>query len=177
MILTSGQPSAAVSLPRAYFITFSCYGARLHGDASGSVDRNHNQFETPYLPPNTKRVQSHRKRMNQPPYELDRRRRDFVLKAMQEVCSYRGWVLLAAHMRTNHVHVVVEALASPERVMNDFKGLASRKLNEQGIDTPHRQRWARHGSTRYLWKPEQVDAAIHYVVYGQGEPMAVFVKK
>jgi len=24
-----------------YFITFACYGAHLHGDESGSVDRNH----------------------------------------------------------------------------------------------------------------------------------------
>src|SRR5258708_1343807 len=32
------------------------------------------------------------------------------------------------------------------------------------------KRWAGHGSTRWLWKPENVSAAIRYVVYGQGGP-------
>jgi len=30
------------------------------------------------------------------------------------------------------------------------------------------------GATRWLWKPENVSAAIRYVVDEQGEPMAVF---
>jgi len=30
---------------------------------------------------------------------------------------------------------------------------------------------------RYLWKPEQVEAAIQYVVHEQGELMAVFEQK
>jgi hypothetical protein len=33
---------------------------------------------------------------------------------------------------------------------------------------------ARHGSTRWLWKPENVTAAIRYVVDQQGDSMAVF---
>jgi hypothetical protein len=36
------------------------------------------------------------------------------------------------------------------------------------------KRWTRHGSTRYLWKPEQVSAAVQYVVQKQGEAMHVF---
>ena len=34
--------------------------------------------------------------------------------------------------------------------------------------------WARHGSTRYLWKTKDVAAAIEYVVWGQGEAMEVW---
>ena len=81
---------------------------------------------------------------------------------------------LAAQARTNHVHIVVEAEDRPERVMNDLKSYASRCLNRRGLDEPARKRWARHGSTRWLWKPENVSAAIRYVVDGQGDPMAVF---
>jgi REP element-mobilizing transposase RayT len=73
-----------------------------------------------------------------------------------------------------HVHVVVEAESLPEKVMNDFKTNASRTLNEIGIDALNRKRWARHGSTRYLWKPNDVSAAMHYVTSDQGEPMSVF---
>ena len=59
--------------------------------------------------------------------------------------------------------------------MDDFKEYASRKLNRAGLDPVGRRRWTRHGSTRYLWTESQVEAAIHYVVYEQGEPMALFV--
>ena len=72
------------------------------------------------------------------------------------------------------MHIVVEAEARPERVMNDIKSYASRRLNQMGLDEPARKRWARHGSTRWLWKPEQVSAAARYVVDGQGDAMAVF---
>ena len=49
--------------------------------------------------------------MDQPPYGLDAMRRDAVLEAIQQVCAHRGWCLLAAHVRTTHVHTVVEAEA------------------------------------------------------------------
>jgi hypothetical protein len=69
--------------------------------------------------------------------------------------------------------VVLEADASPEKVMNAFKSYASRGLNRLGIDAPDRKRWARHGSTRWLWKDGDVQESIRYVVLGQGEPMEV----
>ena len=165
------------TIPLAYLITFSCYGTWLHGNESGSVDRDHNLPGTPFLPPDGKRLEADRDRMDQPPYELDGRRCDVVLKAIQEVCTHRGWSLLAAHVRTNHVHVVVHALETPERVMNDFKAYASRRLNEGGLDGRDRKHWTRHGNTRYLWKPEHVEAAIQYVVHEQGTPMSVFENK
>ena len=58
-------------------------------------------------------------RMGQPPYHLDSTRRDAVLQAIQGVCAHRGWTLLAAHARSNHVHTVVAAEVPPERIMND----------------------------------------------------------
>ena len=86
--------------------------------------------------------------MDQPPYHLDQIRRDAVLQAIQEVCGHRGWTLLAAHVRSNHVHAVVETETRPERIMSDFKAYASRRLNWMKLDQPNRKRWARHGSTR-----------------------------
>jgi REP element-mobilizing transposase RayT len=74
----------------------------------------------------------------------------------------------------NHVHAVVQSETSPERVMNDLKSFASRRLNELGFDDPNRKRWARHGSTRRLWKRESVFAAIIYVIEKQGEKMATY---
>ena len=112
--------------------------------------------------------------MQQLPYRLDANRRRVVLGSMQQVCSHRDWTLLAAHVRTNHVHVVVAADQSPEQVMNALKAYASRALNKPAFDRPNRRRWAHHGSTRHLWTTEAVSAAMHYIVCEQGEPMAVF---
>jgi REP element-mobilizing transposase RayT len=111
--------------------------------------------------------------MDQPPYLMDPIRRDAVLRAIQEVCVHRGWSLLAAHVRSNHVHSVVNAEVPPERVLGDFKAYASRCLNGMRIEEPNRKRWARHGSTRWLWKPQHVSAAIQYVVAEQGADMSV----
>ena len=108
------------------------------------------------------------------PYRLDGPRRQVVLNALSEVCRFRGWSLLAAHVRSTHVHAVVDANRRPEHVMNAFKSYASRALNRLGVDGPDCRRWARHGSTHYLWRKEEVTAAVHYVLCQQGEPMAVF---
>jgi len=108
-------------------------------------------------------------------YVLDHVARTVVLSAIRRHCAYRGWNLLAAHVRSNHVHTVIEADALPERIINELKSYASRELNRSGHDTPDRKRWARHGSTRWLWKPEHVKHAVQYITDEQGEPMALFV--
>jgi hypothetical protein len=77
-------------------------------------------------------------------------------------------------VRTNRVHTVVEAELSPEPVMSDFKASASRHLNRMRLDEPNRKRCARHGSTLWLWKPQNVSAAVRYVVAEQGDAMSVF---
>lgn len=119
-----------------YLITFACYGCHLHGDESGSVDRRHNLPGSRLLEANPQRVSAERQHMNQPPYRLDRRRREAVLTLLLERCSERQWKLLAAHVRTNHVHLVVDAEVRPERVMNDLKSYARRRLNQLGLDEP-----------------------------------------
>jgi REP element-mobilizing transposase RayT len=109
--------------------------------------------------------------MIQQPYLLDSVRRQVVLKSLQEVSYHRGWTLLAAHVRTNHIHVVISGNCKPEGMLIAMKAYSSRALNDSELDS---QRWARHGSTRYLWTGDAVQAAIRYVVYEQGEPMGVF---
>ncbi len=158
-----------------YFITFSCYGAHLHGAEPGSVDRRHNLYEGRLVEPDPGHELMVREHLLQASYQLDSQARTVVLAALREACSYRGWELLAAHVRTNHVHAVVQADTEPERMMNAFKSYASRALNRLGREEPNRKRWARHGSTRWLWRREDVLDAVEYVIAGQGEPMALFV--
>ena len=159
--------------PSTYLITFACYGTWLPGQA-GAVDRRNNLFGSALPEPNPAREARAKRHMLQPPYFLDEIRREVVLNSIRQVCSHRDWLLYAAHARTNHVHVVVEAEQIPEQVMNTLKSYASRALSNASLDRPNSQRWARHGSTRHLWTSQSISAAIHYVVSEQGEPMAVF---
>ena len=164
-------------IPIAYFITFTCYGAHLHGHESSSVDRDHNLPGTPFVPPDNKKRQREAELMDQPPYRLDGPRAAVALAAMKDTAAHRNWNLLAAHVRSNHVQLVIQALDSPEKVMNDLKSYASRALTRAGYETSERKRWTRHGSTRYLWRGSDVEGALNYVLHGQGEPMSVYEAK
>ena len=68
--------------------------------------------------------------MLQDSYVLGEAARQVVLEAIRSHCGQRHWNLTAAHDRSNHVHVIVEAGMRPERIMNEFKSYASRALNQ-----------------------------------------------
>lgn len=152
----------------AYLITFHTYGSWLHGRAPGSVDRRHNRVGTAFAPSDAKRYEAMRRRMGSEPFTMTRSHRDVVRSAIEGVVAHRGWKLRALHVRTNHVHVVVTAGATPERVMNDFKAWATRRLREADLVGCDAAVWGRHGSTRYLNTQNAVERAIHYVKHNQG---------
>ena len=157
--------------PLAYFITFTCYGTWLHGDERGSVDDEHSAPGSPVLPPDPERRARERETLAEAPYHPDAPRRQVTLHALCEIARRKGWALHAAHVRSNHVHIVATAQGPPERVMNDFKTAASRRLNKAFPGERNRRRWTRHGSTRYLWTEGAVAEKVHYVLDGQGEPL------
>ena len=163
--------------PLAYFITFTCYGTWLHGEKLTTVDRFMNTPGTDFLSFDSERLYWVKKQMPETPYLLDEPRRKIVLKAIEEVCVCRKWALLAAHVRSNHVHLVIHALTQPEQIMSTIKAYASRHLNKAKLDKERVNRWTRHGSTQYLWQETNVEATIHYVVDEQGSAMAVFENK
>ncbi len=160
--------------PVAYLITFTCYGTHLHGDDPYSVDRNNQGYLQKPLEPNPYWQKHEQDSMRFPPYELSDKIRPVVLQCLVETCRLRSWKMYAAHVRTNHVHVVVSANVAPEIILSAFKSNASRMLNQMERGDPDRKRWTRHGSTVYLWKDEDVASAVNYVVRGQGEAMSVF---
>jgi REP element-mobilizing transposase RayT len=112
--------------------------------------------------------------MRRDAYVLDGARRRVVTAAIHEVCTFRGWTLLACNVRSNHVHAVVQAAVRPEKVIGDFKAIASRRLTEALVEPRDRIRWTRHGSTRYLWTPESIEVAIRYVVDEQGVKLQAY---
>jgi REP element-mobilizing transposase RayT len=157
-----------------YLITFACYGCRLHGDESGSIDRKHNLPGRRLVAADLKRVSAERGQMDQPPYSMDPKRRKAVLEALLDSCSYRNWNVLAAHVRSSHAHIVVESEAPPERIMNDLKSYARRHLNRMGLDLSCSQ------AVGTAWKHPMVVESRACVSSGavrideQGERMSVF---
>lgn len=98
-----------------------------------------------------------------------------VLHAILGLCDFRAWKLLAVHVRSSHAHAVVKALVAPEGVLNQIKAFSTRAFKALPGEAPRERRWSRGGSTRYLWRPEDVEAAVHYVVHEQGDAMALHV--
>ena len=106
--------------------------------------------------------------MTEDAWQPNSRERQIVLQTLTEVSRHRGWILMAAHFRSTHIHVVIQAETKPEPILHAFKSYSSRALSR---DHTTKQRWARHGSTVYLWTSEEIAKAMTYVLENQGDPM------
>lgn len=161
--------------PSAYLITIRSYGTWLHGDDNGSVDRHgFNIYGTPRMFHSEKLKNLMKAQMNQEPTVFDKSERICVLKSVKEVCDYRGYDLLAVNIRTNHLHAVVSANMNPDKIANDFKAYATRRLREAKLVELGKIIWSRGKSGRYLWKPKHVELAVEYVLFGQGDEIPAF---
>lgn len=158
-------------IPLAYMITLRGHGTWLHGDRRGSVDRFHNRYGTPKLPPNSLRRSYDRQLLKLPPVTLTAKRRAAVFKAIRETCGIRNWRLWALNIRTNHVHSVVSANCKSKAVRAALKANATRVMRESGCWQSDRSPWAGGGSRAFLWTEQQLIEAIDYVLYGQGDPL------
>jgi len=156
--------------PFGYLITFRSFGCWLHGK-EGSVDRSHNTYGTPKLPGDDARFRYNRRALARPPVKLNVRQCALVEQAVRETCGFRKWSFWAVNARTNHVHTVVTANCTPERVLSAFKANATRKLREAKCWNSNSSPWAYRGSRRYLWNEKELLDAIAYVLYDQGEPL------
>jgi REP element-mobilizing transposase RayT len=121
-------------IPLAYLITFRCYGRWLHGDPRGSVDREHNQYKTPYAAANENRYRHNRRLLKSQPVLLDAPRRASVETAIRDTCTHRRWILHAMNVRTNHVHVVVSIGAKkPKFALSALKANATRQMRQDAV--------------------------------------------
>ncbi len=157
--------------PIAYFLTFAGYGTRPHGDERGTVDRRHNTPGEPPLPRDDFRSALARRSLVSPPMVFNEPARRAVEASFADTCAHRGWQLLAVHCRTNHLHAVVSSREDASLVMHRLKARATAALRGAGLAGRNQQVWARHGSTRYLWREEDVAAACEYTMEAQGNPL------
>jgi len=158
--------------PLAYLITFTTYGTWLHGDKRASVNEEHNRFGEEFIPHNPGLNTKEQSLLKHPPIKLNAFCRNIVLRAILEVCEFRGWFAHSIHVRSNHVHIVVSGKEEPEKMMRDFKIYATKAIKKAGDKMSAEKYWIRHGSTKYIWTKEKLRSSIAYVKNGQGNIMA-----
>lgn len=157
-----------MSRPLAFFLTWTCYGTRLHSDERGSVDRTHNVLGTPVLPTDASRNEFARRLMTHEMVVLDATMRVIADKAIRDHARIKTWKLRAVNVRTTHAHVVVsDAGIDPELMLDRFKMWSTRRMREAGPIGSAQPLWTARGSKRWLWTEDQVADKINYVLYGQ----------
>ena len=161
--------------PLGYLITIRTYGTWLPGDQRGSIDRYHNTYRGPRVPPNRILEEQARSKLKSEPLILDAIKRKAVDDAIREVCLHRDWVLRALNVRTNHAHSVVSiGIVKPGQAMNAFKAYGTRKLRERNLWEYAHSPWAERGSKRWLWTETSILNACDYVINGQGHDLRDF---
>jgi REP element-mobilizing transposase RayT len=163
------------AVPVGYLITIRTYGTWLPGDERGSIDRFHNTYQSPRMPPNPILEEQSRSKLKSEPLILDSIKRKAVEDAIIEVCDYRDWILRAINVRTNHAHTVASiGPLKPDRALNAFKAYGTRKLRERALWLFSHSPWADKGSERWLWDDRSVFNACDYVINGRGHDLRDF---
>lgn len=121
------------------------------------------------MPPYHKLKAAMAEELKHPPVILNEQHRELTDQAIRDFCKRKTYPLHALNVRTNHAHAVVTAARKPERLADALKAAATRKLRKAQLFQPEVQIWSRGRSRRYLWKPRHVEAAVVYVIYGQGD--------
>lgn len=153
--------------PLAYLLTWRCYGTWLPGDDRGSVTHD-NRPGAPFAAPSPALAAHAPTLMQRSSFLLDAPRRALVRGVIEDVCTHRGWSILALNVRTTHVHAVVKAEPPPEKVLVDLKAWSTRRLREAGLCPQNGKVWAAHGSTRWIDTQASLDRVIEYTLHEQG---------
>ena len=107
------------------FLTWTTYGTWMPGDSRGWRKRKGGQqLPRPLL------AEWCRKQMKGEAVLLKPHDRNTVEEACFQHCEHRRWHLLAVNARTNHVHVVVVAGLSPQKVRDQLKANCTRALRQ-----------------------------------------------
>lgn len=105
--------------------------------------------------------------VNDPKY-LNDNERLMVDAAIRALCDRNDWYLYALKVRTNHVHAVVAVFGDVRVALVAMKPHATKALRDAGLAEAERAIWTRGGSTRYLWRDQDVEGAVRYVGLRQG---------
>lgn len=145
-------------------ITWTTYGTWLPGDKRGWRKRKSgHQLAKPLL------EEWARRQMKGQAVLLKPHDREVVIKACQKHCDHRSWNLLAVDARSNHVHVVVEAIETAQKVRDQLKANCTRELRQQEIPLQVERTWTKGGDCQILDAQDDIEAAVLYVTEAQDQ--------
>ena len=124
-----------------WHITFGTHGSRLHGDERPTVDRQHNERGTPFLPPDPERRAAEHNRMDGPPVLLTREQCLFIQEIIPAICVRGGWTLRVTSAAPDHVHVLVD-------IDPAIHGEKVRRLIKRWVGEALSEKWGKPGSGR-----------------------------
>jgi len=144
------------------FITWTTYGTWMPGDARGWRKRKEgHQLPRPLL------AQWCREQMRGDAVLLQTHDRKTVEQACRKHCEHRGWHLFGVNARTNHVHVVVAADESPQKVRDQLKANSTTALRRQDQPLIVDRTWTKGGDCEILDTDDDIEAALQYVTEAQ----------
>lgn len=148
-------------------ITWTTYGTWIPGDKRGWRKRKAGQkLPQPLL------ADWCRRRMTGDVVLLKPNDRRTIESAYKNHCEYRGWHLFAVNARTNHVHVVVAAVAAPQTVRDQLKANCTKELRRHPTPLNVAKTWTKGGDCEVLDTDDDVHDAVLYVIEGQEKPAA-----
>ena len=145
---------------RVYLITFRTYGSWLRGHDAGWNRRGAGYGRES---PVRGLLRKDHERLKHVAVRLSDEMRAALREALPAISEQRGWSVLAIYVGQTHIHIVVEAHRPPEQVLHYLKSKATRVLRCANLVARTVTLWSRHGSTRYLNSPAELNAAVDYV--------------
>jgi REP element-mobilizing transposase RayT len=118
-----------------WHITWGTYGTRLHGDDRPTVDKQHNDRDTPFLGSDPARQRAAGARMAHPPVRLTREQCLFIQEQMPGICERGGWGLRVCTAAPDHVHVLLD-------IKPDIHGQKVRRLLKRWLTEALNEAWA-----------------------------------
>jgi REP element-mobilizing transposase RayT len=157
-----------------WHITFGTHGARLHGDDRPTVDREHNERDTPFLPPDPQRIADEQAHMRDDEVRLTAAQRAVVESALPAICARGKWTYRIAAAppppEDHHVHVLLDADSAVhgKDIRKWLKRWLSEALSRQFA--VRRQWWAEAGSTKPVKDEAYLNNVFNYILRQRTTP-------
>jgi REP element-mobilizing transposase RayT len=149
-----------------YHLIWTTYGTWLPGDERGWMKKGDSAVQLP----DPGLVATIREQMKEELVLLDAEQCRIVTETIRTHCQTRNWTICALAVRTNHVHVILQADREGSVIRDQLKAWCSRKLSDhadlQAIQskTGGRRRWFTEGAyLRRIETEDYLEAAVAYV--------------
>lgn len=157
------RDSSAVQDPLAYFVTWTTYGTHLQGDQRGWRKRFKGEQEPQPLLDCWRR-----NRLKYDAVIILPNQRSTIEQAIRAHCEHRNWKLWAVSVRSNHIHVIVEAPEeSGRKVRDQLKANATRAIRTVCGDLKDRPVWTLGGDWNCINDEISLERVILYVSEAQ----------